>query len=215
MTVQTTSVAVSWSPSTETGGRSDLYYKVEYSDPDVLGTFITRYTLSTSYTITGLEPHTSYCIRVSAHNGVSDQDPDRSQRRMVEECIRTLEDSKYVSKESVVQSGHAHLICIAVFSMQFQYSLSLLLLAPNAPTEVQGNYPYVVWNAPDQPNGIITAYRLTFTRSGTSTQHTVTTDNDQTFYVIQSGDLPWSSGSITIKVLFCYIIMLLQHLPHV
>ena len=95
LTVQTTSITVSWSPSTETGGRSDLYYQVEYSDPDVLGTFVARYTESTSYTITGLEPHTSYCIRVSAHNGVSDQDSDRSQIRTVEECTRTLEGSKY------------------------------------------------------------------------------------------------------------------------
>ena len=92
---QSTSIAVSWSSSTETGGRSDVYYKVEFSDPNVPGTFVARYTRSTSYAITALEPHTSYCIRVSAHNGVSDQDPDRSQSRMVEECTRTPEDSKY------------------------------------------------------------------------------------------------------------------------
>ena len=92
--------------------------------------------------------------------------------------------------------------CTVIFSMQFQYTLSLLPLAPSAPIGVQGTYPYVVWNVPDHPNGIITGYRLTFTRSGTSTQRTVTTNNDQTFYVIQSGDIPWSSGSITIKVIF-------------
>ena len=95
LTEETTSIAVRWSSSTETGGRSDLYYQVEYSDPDDPGTFIARYTRSTSNTITGLEPHTSYCIRVSAHNGVSDQDPDRSLSRMVEECTRTDEGSKY------------------------------------------------------------------------------------------------------------------------
>ena len=99
LTVQTTSMTVRWSPSTETGGRSDVYYQVEYSDLDVPGTFIARYTQSTSYTITGLRSYTSYYIRVSAHNGVSDQDP---QSRMVEECTRIDEDSKYVSKESVV-----------------------------------------------------------------------------------------------------------------
>ena len=95
LTEQATSIYVRWSSPTETGGRSDLYYQVEYSDPDAPWTFIARYTRSTSYTVTGLEPHTSYCIRVSAHNGVSDQDPDRSLSRMVEECTRTDEDSKY------------------------------------------------------------------------------------------------------------------------
>ena len=103
LTVQPTSIAVTWLPSTETGGRSDLYYQVEYSDPDVPGIFIAGYTRSVSYTINGLEPHTSYCIRVSAHNGVSDQDPDS--RMVEEECTRTNEDSKYcMSQESVVQS---------------------------------------------------------------------------------------------------------------
>ena len=88
---QTTSITVSWSSPTETGGRSDLYYQVEYSNPDNPGTFAARLTRSTMYTITALKPGISYCIRVSAHNGVSDQDPDRSQLRMVEECTRTNE----------------------------------------------------------------------------------------------------------------------------
>ena len=70
---------------------------------------------------------------------------------------------------------------------------------PGIVTGVQGIYPYVVWNPPQQPNGVITGYRLTFTRSGTS--RTVTTSNDQTFYVIQSTDIPWTSGSFTVKVI--------------
>ena len=93
--VSSTSISVNWSPSAETGGRSDLYYKVEYSDPDNLGSFTGAvYLNGTSHTFTGLRPYTSYCIRVSAHNGVSDQDPDRSQGRMVEECTTTPEDSE-------------------------------------------------------------------------------------------------------------------------
>ena len=96
---QTTGIAVRWSSPTETGGRSDLYYQVEYSDPDNFGSFTGTVYLdgsgeSTSHTFAALRPYTSYCIRVSAHNGVSDQDPDRSQSRMVEECTRTLEGSK-------------------------------------------------------------------------------------------------------------------------
>ena len=69
---------------------------------------------------------------------------------------------------------------------------------PSAPTEVQGAYPFVVWNPPQQPNGVITGYRLTFARSGTS--HNVTTNDDETFYVIQSTDIPWTSGSFTVTV---------------
>ena len=97
MTVlSSTSIAVSWSPSTETGGRSDFYYQVKYSDPDNFGSFTGAVYLneSTTHTFTGLRPYTSYCIQVSAHNGVSDQDPERSQSRMIEGCNRTFEDSE-------------------------------------------------------------------------------------------------------------------------
>ena len=97
LTVQTTSIALSWSSPTENGGRSDLYYKVEYRDPDNLGSFTGTLYLdgeSTRHTFTALRLYTSYCIQVSAHNGVSDQDPDTSQTRIVEECNRTLEDGE-------------------------------------------------------------------------------------------------------------------------
>ena len=86
---QTTSIIVGWSSPTETGGRSDLYYQVKYSNPDNPGAFSARLTQSTRFKITALIPGTLYCIRVSAHSGVSDQDPDGSQLRMVEDCTRT------------------------------------------------------------------------------------------------------------------------------
>ena len=73
-----------------------------------------------------------------------------------------------------------------------------LFPGPSAPTGVRGIYPYVVWNPPQQPNGVITGYRLTFTRSGTS--HGVTTSNDDTFFVIESTDIPFTSGSFTVMV---------------
>ena len=87
----------------------------------------------------------------------------------------------------------------------FTYIVNSILLfpGPGIVTGVQGIYPYVVWNPPQQPNGVITGYRLTFTRSGTS--RTVTTSNDQTFYVIQSTDIPWTSGSFTVTVINIYI----------
>ena len=95
---QQSSITVSWSAPADLGGRRDLYYQVEISDPDNLGSFTGTVFLSgrtTSRTISGLRPHTQYCVRVTAHNGVSDQDPDGEHPRTVEECTRTLEARKY------------------------------------------------------------------------------------------------------------------------
>ncbi|CAI8036642.1 Ephrin type-A receptor 5 [Geodia barretti] len=164
---QQSSITVRWSAPADLGGRTDLYYQVEISDPDNLGSFTGTVFLSgstTSRTISGLRPHTQYCVRVTAHNGVSDQDPDGEHLRTVEECTRTLE------------------------------------ARPGVVSGVQGAYPYVVWNPPEEPNGVITGYRLVFSRSGTSTTRTVTTTNDQTFYIIQSSDVPWTSGEFNVTV---------------
>ena len=94
---QQSSITVRWSAPADLGGRTDLYYQVEISDPDNLGSYTGTVFLSgfiTSRTISGLRPHTLYCVRVEAHNGVSDQDPDREHLRTVEECTRTLEARK-------------------------------------------------------------------------------------------------------------------------
>ena len=94
LTAQQTSITVVWSSPAVTGGRSDLYYQVEHSDPDNLGTYIsTDYVSggSTSHSFTGLRPGTQYCIRVIAHNGVSDQDPDGTHLRTVQQCNPTAE----------------------------------------------------------------------------------------------------------------------------
>ena len=63
---------------------------------------------------------------------------------------------------------------------------------------VNGSYPIVVWNPPEQPNGVITNYRLVFRRGGNRT--TIETNSDQTYYVIRSGDVPGTSGDFTVTV---------------
>ncbi|CAI8041854.1 Ephrin type-B receptor 3 (Fragment), partial [Geodia barretti] len=164
---QQSSITVRWSAPADLGGRRDLYYQVEISDPDNLGSFTGTVFLSgstTSRTISGLRPHTQYCVRVTSHNGVSDQDPDGEHLRTEGECTTTSE------------------------------------ARPGVVNGVQGTYPYVVWNPPEEPNGVITGYRLVFSRSGTSTTSTVTTTNDQTFYIIQSSDIPWTSGKFRVTV---------------
>ena len=63
-------------------GRPDYFYSVDVSDPDRVHAFVednsnyrdTR--VRPTYSVSPLVPHTSYVIRVSVHNGVSDQDPD-------------------------------------------------------------------------------------------------------------------------------------------
>ena len=88
-------------------------------------------------------------------------------------------------------------------------SLSSISPGPGVVSGVEGTYPYVVWNPPEEPNGVITGYRLVLSRSGTSTTTAVVTTNDQTFYVIQSSDIPWTSGEFRVTVslqFFCMIV---------
>ena len=93
LTPQLSSITVRWSAPSDNGGRTDLYYEVDISDPDNLGSYNGTVYLSgrsTSRTISGLRPFTQYCVRVTAHNGVSDQDPNGQHLRREEQCSRTL-----------------------------------------------------------------------------------------------------------------------------
>ena len=97
---------MSWSRPSDEGDRSDLYYQVEHSDPDNFGSYtgtvyLNRGSVSRTTTLSGLRLYTQYCVRIIAHNGVSDQDPDRIQSRTVEECVRTDEGSMLICYQSV------------------------------------------------------------------------------------------------------------------
>ncbi|CAI8036631.1 Ephrin type-A receptor 4-B [Geodia barretti] len=87
------SLSVSWTAPEYSGGRSDLYYRVHYSDPDNVGILLeshcTQCHTGTSCTISGLRPATVYVVQVSAHNGVSDQDEGGALARMTEITLAT------------------------------------------------------------------------------------------------------------------------------
>ena len=77
-----------------------MYYTVQHNDPGILGQFIGTTCLpssATGHTYTGLRQGTQYCIRVTAHNGVSDQDPDGTSSRTVQKCGSTRLERKFFS----------------------------------------------------------------------------------------------------------------------
>ena len=79
-------------------GRSDYYYIIEYSDPDDASIYHRHNKdniKGNNYTLNNLRADTIYIIRVSVHNGVSDQDPENADDRMVTIRARTTEGRKY------------------------------------------------------------------------------------------------------------------------
>ena len=89
-----TSLSVEWSTPEYLGERDDLYYTVEYSDPDNVGVMLPMQCgkdclTDTSCTVTGLRPATTYVVRVTAHNGVSDQDAGGALARQKEITLTT------------------------------------------------------------------------------------------------------------------------------
>ena len=100
-------ITATWSPPTDNGGRIDLYYEVKLSDPQTLGKFTPSKFLSnttTTYTFSSLTPFTAYCVRVTAHNGVSDQDTDRTHLRTVESCTETPEGGELITGKTCFYS---------------------------------------------------------------------------------------------------------------
>ncbi len=99
-TTTSTSVTLLWTRPEVTG--NGLYYFIVYSDPDDTGSFIlsngnyVNSALTVSYTVPNLRPNTPYTIRVTTHNGVTDQDNENEALRRVNLPIRTLEGGKEI-----------------------------------------------------------------------------------------------------------------------
>ena len=108
--IRNKSVTVTWTRPEEIC-RNDFYYIVEYSDPDNYGNFLLADRLNTRYfnsapTVTyrvptissglSLRPYTNYTIRVTVHNGVSDQDVENEPLRRIDIFVTTKEGGKSI-----------------------------------------------------------------------------------------------------------------------
>ena len=92
-----TSVTIVWEDP-EDVGRPDYYYVIEYSDPDDASIYHRHNedgVKGNSYTLDKMRPDTIYIIRVTVHNGVSNQDSENAIGRMVSVKGHTAEGRKY------------------------------------------------------------------------------------------------------------------------
>ena len=64
--------------------------------------------------------------------------------------------------------------------------------------DLQSVFPIVLWKVPDEPNGVIINYQLTFTRDDKI--KTFSTESDQTHFIIAADTLPGSTGTFTVEV---------------
>ena len=87
-------ITIKWEPSLV--GNPVFYYVVEHSDPDDISKYIlrTENLIATSYVLDRMKSFTTYIIRVSVRNNVSDQDPQNAAQRTVEIFARTKQGRK-------------------------------------------------------------------------------------------------------------------------
>jgi len=101
-------ITIKWDPPLV--GNPVFYYVVEHSDPDDISNYTLRIKnlTATSYVLDRMRSFTTYIIRVSVRNSVSDQDPQNAAQRTVEIDARTKQGRKIcickIVRKSVILS---------------------------------------------------------------------------------------------------------------
>ena len=90
--IQSTTVTITWSQPSDTGGRSDIFYTVMIEGDDNIPRALLYINL-TSLMVSDLTPATKYNITVAAKNGVSSQS---ASLRSVDIIVITLESGIYM-----------------------------------------------------------------------------------------------------------------------
>ena len=190
-TVTSTSVTVRWTRP-EVTGRPDFYYTLQYSDPDNFGEFvppnpikIVNSALSVSRTVTGLQPYTTYTIRVTSHNGVSDQDTENAALRIVTIQVRTLEGGKLW----ILPVNKCTLL------------ISMLYTVPSAPRDVRAFSGVIVWDPSDEANGEIVGYQVRLIGSFSRTR-TVSKGPTEIYHIVRDSDTRNLGRTIQIQVIY-------------
>ncbi|XP_018118868.1 ephrin type-A receptor 7 isoform X2 [Xenopus laevis] len=165
--INQTTVSLEWGPPADTGGRSDVTYRVvckrcswEQGEcipcANTIGYVPQQSGLVDTYiTIVDLVAHANYTFEVEAVNGVSDM--SRSQRLFAAVSVTT---GQAVYKEGLsrsMQYGHHH----SYVEMQ---------ISGEAPSQVSGVMKERVlqrivdlsWQEPEHPNGVITEYEIKY-----------------------------------------------------
>ena len=166
----------------EITGRDDFYYNIFYSEDNQTFTQhnTRRYakrSLLVDYSLSGLRPLTSYTIRVTAENGVSDQE-ERGETRSCEVAGRTGDISKLSFRS-------------------LQELLFCILSGSNAPSLVIGFCSVVVWTTPTRSYGRITGYDVRFVSPG-SDETVVSKGSRELFHVIR--DEMTNTSNVTVQV---------------
>ena len=88
-----THITLRWKKPISTG-RTDFYYRIEYSDGETTGQHSIESRLDyIQETVTGLKPDTTYRFTVTVNNGVSDRDTRNENLRSCELTTKTMEGS--------------------------------------------------------------------------------------------------------------------------
>lgn len=106
--ISDSSITVTWTRPAITG-RDDFFYEILISEVGEESRVVVESSYHNSrgtvdYTISNLDPFTSYNIMVVTHNGVSEQDPENADRRLQEVNGVTAEGGKLILLFACVQA---------------------------------------------------------------------------------------------------------------
>ena len=88
-------------------------------------------------------------------------------------------------------------IVIAAYSLNVNCVI-IYISEPGPVKDLISIYPSVLWQVPQEPNGIILDYQLTFTRNGQTT--VASTNGPETYFIVRPELLPEGSGSFQVEV---------------